>query len=341
MSELELSLKINYAFDTGQTFYDRKNGILKITGRYFKQIPRKCRGKIYTKNQKRYNYVCLSCGYNGDISEEDLKFQKTGCPACSGRVPLIGVTDMWTTHPELAKNLKNKSDGYKYSYQSNAKVDWICPICHNEILQKQISNVSTHGLFCNQCSDGNSYPNKFISSFLNYFNINFLTEKIFDWSKNLVDDPICKNKYYDFYIPDYNIVVEANGAQHYIKPIGGTRTLQDEQLNDSLKRNLAISNGLGFYAIDCRKSDCNFILKNLSDSGLLSLLNIDCTDKDLSIIAENAEKSYIVECYKLWKDGKSIEYLCDCFKKSNNTIKSYIQKGINIFERRNLNYGKL
>lgn len=333
MNDLELELKINYVFDIGQTFDDRNNGILKITDRYIKRIPRKCRGKIYTKNQKRYKYICLTCGYNGDISEEDLKFQKTGCPSCSGRVPLVGKTDMWTTHPELAKKLKNKSDGYKYSCMSNAKVDWICPNCHNEILQKSIANVNAHGLSCSQCSDGNSYPNKFISSFLNYYNINFFTEKIFEWSKNLINDPICKNKYYDFYIPDYNLVVEANGAQHYEKPIGSARSLQEEKINDSIKKNLAISNGIDFYAIDCRKSDCNYIFKNLLDSGLISLLNINCTEKDLCEIAKNVEKSYVVECYKLWKNGKSNEFLEAYFKKSKNTIKSYIKKGINIFER--------
>ena len=75
--------KINYNFNVDDVFEDRNHGILKITNRYIKKIPRKCRGKVYTKNQKRYNYTCLICGYNGDISEEDLKFQKTGCPSCS------------------------------------------------------------------------------------------------------------------------------------------------------------------------------------------------------------------------------------------------------------------
>lgn len=327
--------KINYNFNVDDVFEDRNHGILKITNRYIKKIPRKCRGKVYTKNQKRYNYTCLICGYNGDISEEDLKFQKTGCPSCSGRVALIGFTDMWTTRPDLAKKLKYKSDGYKYTRMSNAKVDWICPNCHNEILQKSISNVNAHGLYCNQCSDGNSYPNKFISSFLNYFNINFSTEKSFDWSKNLVDDPICTKKYYDFYIPENNLVIEANGLQHYKRPIGNKRTLEEEKLNDLIKEELAISNGLKFFSIDCKISDCNYIFKNLENSKLLEILNITCTEDDLLKIAKNAEKSYVIECYNKWIEGFTIENLCSYFKNSTNTIKSYIKKGKRIFERSN------
>lgn len=325
----------NYAFNIEDVFEDRNNGILKIVNKYIKKIPRTCRGKIYTKNQKRYKYKCLVCGYDGDISEEDLKFQKTGCPACSGRVALIGSTDMWTTRPDLAKNLKHKSDGYKYTHMSNAKVDWICPNCHCEILQKTIANVNAHGLYCNQCSDGNSYPNKFLSSFLNYFNINFSTEKSFDWSKNLVDDPVCKIKYYDFYISEQNVVIEANGLQHYKKSIGKTRTLEEEQLNDVIKKNLAISNGLKYFSIDCKISDCDYIFKSLKDSKLLELLGITCTQDDLLEIAKNAEKSYVIECYNQWIKGSSLEELCTYFKKSKNTIKSYIKKGQKIFERSN------
>lgn len=327
------SPKINYFFEIGRIFYDRNHGILKITNRYVKQVPRKCRGKIYTKNQKRYNYICLTCGYKGDTSEEDLKFQKTGCPACSGRTPLIGVSDMWTTAPDLAKLLKNKIDGYTHTFKSNDKVDWICPFCGNEILNKSISNVFSHGLYCNQCSDGNSYPNKFITSLLNYFNINFVTEKIFSWSKNLIDDPICSNKYYDFYIPDKNIILEANGIQHYEKSNRGNRCLEDEQLNDCIKRQLAIENGYDFYSIDCRLSDPDYIFNNLNASGFLKQLNIDCDEKSFIEIAKNSEKSYIVECYDKWKNGDSIDYLCEYFKKSHNTIKSYIEKGRKIFER--------
>ncbi len=323
---------INYIFNMGDVFKERNHGVLKLVNRYVKKIPRTCRGKIYTKNQKRYCYECLTCGYHGDISEEDLKYQKTGCPSCSGRVALVGVTDMWTTCPDLAKNLKNKSDGYKYTRMSNEKVDWVCPSCHRDILQKSICNVNVHGLFCNQCSYGNSYPNKFISAFLNYFNVDFSTEKSFDWSKNLVNDPICKIKYYDFYIPEQNIVIEANGLQHYKKAIGKTRTLEQEQLNDSIKKELAISNGMKFFSIDCKESNCDYIFENIKNSELLGLLNINCTKSDLLQIIKNAEKSYVVDCYNKWMNGSSLDELCKYFKKSKNTIRTYIKKGQRIFE---------
>lgn len=333
---------ITYFFDIGEIFDERNHGIIKITGRYVKNIPRKCRGKVYTKRQKRYTYQCLICGYNGDISEECLKYQNIGCPACSGRVPLTGKTDMWTTNPKLASLLKNPEDGSLYTEWSNKSVDWVCPFCNSIIYNKSISNVKGHGLYCEKCNDKTSYPNKYISTLLSYLYIRYYTEHVFKWSTNLSNDPVCSKKIYDFYLPNYNIIIEAHGIQHYEKNnlTSKRRTLEMEQLNDQIKKDLAISNGVHYFEIDCRYSDPDFISSNLVNSGLFNLLNIDISTIDFNSIKHDAEKSYIVCCYELWKkDNMSIDQLANIFHKSKSTIRNYLQRGNSIYREMEVKYG--
>ena len=74
---------------------------------------------------------------------------------------LIGINDMWTVRPDIAKLLKDSNDGYKYSAYSSSKTYFVCPE-YGTIHYKNIANVSIQGLSCDVCGDGISYPNKFI-----------------------------------------------------------------------------------------------------------------------------------------------------------------------------------
>lgn len=328
-----------FIFDIGAIFKERNHGILEITGRYYKNIPRQCRNKIYTKRQKRYTYHCHVCGYDGDISEECLKYQNIGCSACSGRVPIVGKTDMWTTNPHLASMLANPDDGYRYTELSGQYVDWICPSCGNIVHRKSICNVNQHGLYCKACSDNSSYPNKFVSTLLSSLSIDYYSEHIFPWSKNLTNDPISNKKVYDFYLPKYNIVIEANGIQHYEECRMTKRTLQQEQQNDKIKKDLVLSHDMHFIEIDCRYSNPDFIINNMVKSGLFDLLNVSIDSIDLNVVKANAEKSYVVQCYHLWKNNVPIEQLMEMFHKSKTTIQNYIQKGTLIFKESEDKYG--
>jgi plastocyanin len=71
-----------------------------------------------------------------------------GCPYCSGRLPVVGVNDLKTTHPELAKqavgwNPKNFSAG------SGKKVKWKCKKGHVRLAV--ISSRALRGSDCGVC----------------------------------------------------------------------------------------------------------------------------------------------------------------------------------------------
>lgn len=73
-----------------------------------------------------------------------------GCNVCSGRVVVIGVNDITTTHPELVSELKYPEDGFKYSKGSDVYLPWICqPLGHE--WSARVSH-RTQGSGCHVCT---------------------------------------------------------------------------------------------------------------------------------------------------------------------------------------------
>lgn len=169
---------------------------------------------------------CNICGYEWQAKLDRIKKHK-GCPACSGVAIQKGLNDLWTKNPEMAKLLKNPEDGYKLGEWSRIPTDWICPYCGKEIKDRPPKQVKSNGLNCNNCSESLSYPEKFFREFLKYMNIDFKSQKIFDWAKN---------KKYDFYFD--GIICETHGLQHYEKSWTSVwkRDLETEQENDRFKK---------------------------------------------------------------------------------------------------------
>ena len=115
------------------------------------------------------------------------------------------------TSPKIFHLLKNKSDGYKYSFNTHKELEFICPHCHSKIIKRpnQLINDKTGLIRCINCSDGFSYPEKYISNVLQQNKIDFiyqLSSSNYKW---------CGKYRYDFYIPNLNWIIEVNGIQHY------------------------------------------------------------------------------------------------------------------------------
>jgi hypothetical protein len=255
--------KVNYkhTYQIGDIITDVASGKLKI----LEQI------RIGKNQTRAYKYQCLNCGNIDTITESSLN-NHNGCNGCciSPQKVLIGYNDMWTTNSELASLLANPNDGYKYTEHSEKEVDWLCHNCGNIVKNKIIANVNKQGLSCPKCSDGISYPEKIMYSVLEQLNLDFTTQL----SKS--DFKWCNNYKYDFYFKYNNegYIIETHGLQHYrncFHRIKGTRTLEEEQENDRLKKELAIHNGVkeeNYIVIDCRKSELEWIRDN--DDGILN-----------------------------------------------------------------------
>ena len=106
----------------------------------------------------------------------------------------------------MIEYLVNKEDGYKYTSQSGKLIKVKCKNCGLEKEIKVKNLYAEHGVACERCSDGKSYPEKFMYNLLEQSNINFETQYSPQWGNG---------HRYDFYLPDYNIIIETHGEQHY------------------------------------------------------------------------------------------------------------------------------
>ena len=71
---------------------------------------------------------------------------------------------------------------------------------------------------------------------------------------------------YDFYISDCNMLLELNGLQHYVAIdwFGGASTLEDQQINDLLKKYYAVSHGYNFVVIDTNRVSQQTLYRKLN-----------------------------------------------------------------------------
>jgi len=261
----------------------------------------KCLDHPEHKSEQR-NISSLVCGKQASIN----------CNQCNK----VGVT-----HPELLKYFVNKEDAYKYSAYSSKKVKMVCPNCGN-IKTMPIGSLFIQGLGCRKCSDGVSYNEKIIFSILEQLNLEFkveLSKTTFDW---------CGSYRYDFYICNMNIILEAQGLQHYEQTNRkGARTLLEEQKNDKSKNELASKNGIANYiTIDCRYSQLEFIKKNILSSQLAKLY--DLSKIDWLKCQEYAYKSLVKTACNMWCEGiKNPVEIGKILKISETTARHYLKQG--------------
>ena len=135
-SEKNNSLESNYPKLCKEWNYD-KNYPLKPS-----QIQCKTSKKIWWKCSKGHEWQAIpSNRINGN-----------GCPYCSGRLPIVGETDLKTLYPEISREWnydKNNSIPEEYTSHSAKKVFWKCDKGHE--WQAKISN-RVLGNKCPYCS---------------------------------------------------------------------------------------------------------------------------------------------------------------------------------------------
>ena len=98
------------------------------------------------------------------------------CPYCSSKEIRPYMNDAYSLLPEdVIKTVKEKENLIGVAKNSKNEVTVVCPNCSNE-KTVTVSSLANHGLSCNKCSDGFSYPNKFMSNLLEKLKIKYITE---------------------------------------------------------------------------------------------------------------------------------------------------------------------
>ncbi|MFW6219237.1 MAG: hypothetical protein ACOC33_00085 [bacterium] len=209
--------------------------------------------KISDKLENGKIKIKISCPEHGYFWQRIMNHLRgDGCPKCAGLAKL-------TKEDIIRRGKKKHNNFYDYSeigddYKNNqSKIKISCP--EHGFFYQQINN-HLNGQGCPKCRQ--SKGEKILCIVLEKFKINYIEQyKI-------------KNKIYkyDFYLPEYNSVIEYHGKQHFIpiKFFGGEKSFKKQYKRDLEKYNHCKNNKIQYILIE--KSD----LKNI-DKILLEKIN--------------------------------------------------------------------
>lgn len=258
----------------------------------------------------KYSIYCNNCHEKWDITWSEASRYRM-CPKCKSKQNLINIK-----RPDLIKYLVNKDDAKKYSAYSSKKIKAKCPFCGFE-KNIIVANLNKQGFSCPICDTGRSFPERFVASILNGNKIKF---------KPQYSPPWAKGRKYDFYLPDYHIIIETHGMQHY-RDSDMFQDLKHQQKNDIEKEMIARDRGCKYYIIDCFYSNIDYIENSIKKSGLIDFLNITITDEQkLRVYIDDTKK----KCWELYDSGKNIKYIANIMNHDIRTIREYLKTGANL-----------
>lgn len=193
---------------------------------------------IYRNNKTKINIICFKHGVFKQRPDDHLK--GVGCKFCYYDRRRKDC-EIFIDEANIVHN--NKYDYTKFKYNQNRNVKGII-ICEKHGEFKQEPNAHLKGSGCPTCKE--SQGEMKIGLFLIKNNLIFEKEKFF---KN------CKNERYlifDFYLPEYNLLIEYDGDQHFKakKFFGGEKTLKRIKENDEIKNNYSKENNIDLCRIN-------------------------------------------------------------------------------------------
>lgn len=97
-------------------------------------------------------WTCSTCGYTWQSTIKNRTKNSSGCPVCKGTSPVLGYTDLETTHPHILDEWDyEKNDILPSSVKatSEMKVWWRCKHCGNS--WKTQINYHSKGVGCPKC----------------------------------------------------------------------------------------------------------------------------------------------------------------------------------------------
>lgn len=155
------------------------------------------------------------------------------------------------------------------------RVCWKCLCeCGQEVIVSSNSLVEHKTVSCGCLSSFGEYQ---INQYFINKRIKFESQKRFDGLLGLGNGLLS----YDFYIPRYNLLIEAQGEQHKKSVVifGGEEQFKIQQEHDRRKREYAENNGFNFLEIWYYDYDN---VNNILDEFIKNISQPDCEGKNIS-----------------------------------------------------------
>lgn len=183
----------------------------------------------YTGFHEKIKIKCSVHGYFYQLVANHIKGH--GCPKCGIEKTTSVTRFTCETFIERANKVHNDNYDYKKVIYKNmtTKINIICKKCLNEFSQTPGAHLRGQG--CPKCIESNG--EKTISKILERSNIKFIREYI-------LPESTTRHRYY-FYLPEYHLLIEFHGIQHYLARsfFGGDESFKELQFRDKYKYSLA------------------------------------------------------------------------------------------------------
>ena len=270
-----------------------------------------CRTKIYHR--------CKTCNHKWKVTPNAI-LHGDGCPVCAhkiiGEAPEYRNSVFASEYKDFYSRFLTDDEMKCFMPNSARNITLTCKCCG--YTKTSSVNSFTKGGFRCLCDDGMSFPNKFVLSVLTQLHINIKPEYSPKWANR---------KRYDLYLNDYNIIIENHGVQHFLEFAKSKfRRLEDEQLNDAYKKEIAIQNGISKYIVlDCRHSTLTWIKQSIMNSELPLLLQFSETDIDWALALDYASKSLVYSVADLYKTNDSLPYIGKSLNICVATVREYLK----------------
>jgi len=203
----------------------------------------------YIGSGNKIEWQCLVCLNKWTTATREIINKRNGCPQCHNqRLSNEYVDNFLTLYDLPTKRLGNYINSY-------TKIEWKCLTCSyiwtappNEIMRKR------KGIFCGSgCPQCPVYKNeKRVGEALDELNIKYQKIKIYSLNGNRIHP--------DFYLPDFNLIIEYNGIQHYKQVCFPGQSEMDaeirfpiQQKRDQELRDYCKENNIKLLEIDGRK----------------------------------------------------------------------------------------
>lgn len=234
--------------------------------------------KAIKVHNNKYNYdlvqyinqrtpVTIICPKHGKFEQTSVShLNGAGCPKCA--IEKVSQARKLTLEQFLSRS--NQIHGNKYDYSKvkfNSVYDYITIICpiHGSFKQRVCNHLNGRG--CSKCKQ--SKGEELIQQILTEQNIEFIPQY-----KIPIDKAINTSGFtqVDFYLPNYNIIIEYNGIQHYIpqKYFGGKLRYDTYQIpRDNYIKNYCKQNSIRLVEIDythrTKQDIINYIKDNVKE----------------------------------------------------------------------------
>lgn len=190
----------------------------------------------YINKQTKVKIICSTHGVFEQYPWSHLTCLH-GCQKCS-------KTHRYSTEEYIEKVKEKHGEKYDYSLTKYVRgKDDIMIICPEHGEFKQNASHHMQGVGCPDCNE--SKGEKKVARILDKYNIKYERQKKFDKCKNIYHLP------FDFYIEDYNLIIEYDGKQHFkaVKFFGGEEGYKKRQINDEIKNKFCSDNYINLLRI--------------------------------------------------------------------------------------------